>query len=615
MNFQVSSSNQNVVANAGISISGVSNGSSISGEALRQLSITPAPNSTGATTINITAVDSDGNTFTESFVLTVIDPPNTPPTISIITPVNGHEFFSLNQNFLAFAYDSEDGALTNISWEYKASDQSNYNSAGFGQTTTTTLYDENYEIKACVQDSRGESACDVISISVSPFGDEDNDGVDNIYDAFPQDNNETLDTDMDGLGNNEDNCSFSPNPNQADSDQDGIGDVCDNQTTVTDAVKKIGFFAPSQSISVGEGFYYVKQELIAWGYEFHVINQISTGELSSINALIIVQGSSGQELTNSEIQLLHDFVFIEKKGMLAISLPGSSGNGTVENFNQLTSPFGFVSSGIAYNANGKLVSNFIQHPVTKNISTIGLDFHRILSASSPAIDLTINDLDENVLVALDGGQNSGNVVGYGDTTTFKGYDGYYGLDTSLYESDNLTLLENIIDHISPTQPKDLSPTIFSGNLSAVIQPGEIFVGTVIASDVDGLTDDSYFSIVASPSHGQAQIGTNTGRWTYLANQDFIGLDPFTIAVMDDLGNVTERAIDIVIGPDEDNDQAVDFLDNCKNLFNPSQSNLDGDNFGDVCDSDIDGDGVDNTLDAFPNDATESADTDADNGRR
>ena len=44
----------------------------------------------------------------------------------------------------------------------------------------------------------------------------------------------------------------------------------------------------------------------------------------------------------------------------------------------------------------------------------------------------------------------------------------------------------------------------------------------------------------------------------------------------------------------------------------NQVNIDGDHFGDACDSDIDGDGTDNAFDAFPNDATESADSDADN---
>ncbi|MEE3240868.1 MAG: hypothetical protein VX231_07880, partial [Pseudomonadota bacterium] len=202
MNFQASSSNQNVVANAGISISGVSNGSSVSGDALRQLSISPVPDSSGATTINITAADSDGNTFTESFVLTVIDP-NTPPTISITSPANGYKFFSLNQSFLASANDDEDGPLANITWQYREGNQPNYISAGSGQTISTSLSDGDYSIKACVSDSDGESVCDEINISVSVLGDEDGDGLNNSTEIAqgtdPYDNDSDNDGLLDGL--------------------------------------------------------------------------------------------------------------------------------------------------------------------------------------------------------------------------------------------------------------------------------------------------------------------------------------------------------------------------------------------------------------------------------
>ncbi len=55
----------------------------------------------------------------------------------------------------------------------------------------------------------------------------------------------------------------------------------------------------------------------------------------------------------------------------------------------------------------------------------------------------------------------------------------------------------------------------------------------------------------------------------------------------------------------------DLLDNCPKIGNPAQGNVDGDAFGDLCDDDIDGDGVPNDLDPAPYDATIFQDTDKD----
>ncbi|HIF07614.1 MAG TPA: DUF1566 domain-containing protein, partial [Gemmatimonadetes bacterium] len=64
-------------------------------------------------------------------------------------------------------------------------------------------------------------------------------------------------------------------------------------------------------------------------------------------------------------------------------------------------------------------------------------------------------------------------------------------------------------------------------------------------------------------------------------------------------------------PDVDGDGSNGLGDNCPVTANPSQANIDGDKFGDACDHDIDGDGVLNPADAFPNDAAASVDTDGD----
>jgi hypothetical protein len=63
--------------------------------------------------------------------------------------------------------------------------------------------------------------------------------------------------------------------------------------------------------------------------------------------------------------------------------------------------------------------------------------------------------------------------------------------------------------------------------------------------------------------------------------------------------------------DTDGDGILDDVDNCPETANANQADLDSDGIGDVCDTDIDGDGTDNEEDAFPRDPEEDTDTDND----
>lgn len=63
--------------------------------------------------------------------------------------------------------------------------------------------------------------------------------------------------------------------------------------------------------------------------------------------------------------------------------------------------------------------------------------------------------------------------------------------------------------------------------------------------------------------------------------------------------------------DTDLDGISDSGDNCINVANKNQENQDGDEFGDVCDTDRDGDGVFNVNDDFPENAEQYLDLDGD----
>jgi hypothetical protein len=91
-----------------------------------------------------------------------------------------------------------------------------------------------------------------------------------------------------------------------------------------------------------------------------------------------------------------------------------------------------------------------------------------------------------------------------------------------------------------------------------------------------------------------------------------GISAEVVLVADDGdGGTSELRWTIEVDADADGDGVIDEIDNCPTDANPTQSDLDGDLMGDVCDDDDDSDGVPDVDDNCPGLAEQSGDLDGD----
>jgi hypothetical protein len=115
---------------------------------------------------------------------------------------------------------------------------------------------------------------------------------------------------------------------------------------------------------------------------------------------------------------------------------------------------------------------------------------------------------------------------------------------------------------------------------------------------------SNYGFVDSDGDGYcALLLADAGGDTLRLNADYDDTDSAIQLVCQD-DSLTDAERDLAgCGADTDGDGEPDVLDNCPAISNPGQENQDNDAFGDVCDGDRDGDGVDNGADIFPDDGS------------
>ncbi|WP_035247523.1 DUF7948 domain-containing protein, partial [Desulfogranum mediterraneum] len=92
----------------------------------------------------------------------------------------------------------------------------------------------------------------------------------------------------------------------------------------------------------------------------------------------------------------------------------------------------------------------------------------------------------------------------------------------------------------------------TGDISYSGNEGDSVAGDLDASDVDGLTDSSYFTVSSAASKGTAAIDAETGAWTFTpTDSDWFGSDAFTVTVTDDLGGITTQVVSITLANVDD----------------------------------------------------------------
>ena len=95
--------------------------------------------------------------------------------------------------------------------------------------------------------------------------------------------------------------------------------------------------------------------------------------------------------------------------------------------------------------------------------------------------------------------------------------------------------------------------VISGDISYSGNEGDVVSGTMDATDVDGLTDSTYFTVSNPATNGTEAIDPATGAWTYTpTDPNWFGTDNFEVTITDDLGGTTLQLVSITLVNINDN---------------------------------------------------------------
>ena len=187
--------------------------------------------------------------------------------------------------------------------------------------------------------------------------------------------------------------------------------------------------------------------------------------------------------------------------------------------------------------------------------------------------ISVNDVDGNLsTVQLAVGNGTLNVTLSGGATISSGSNGTNTLTLSgsqadinatlatlVYQgalnfngSDTLTVTStdansgSDVDTVAITVTAVNDPTVVTGGTSGTGNEDTIVTGTLTATDVEGLSDGTVFTVSTNATNGTASIDPATGLWSYTPTADYNGSDSFTVTITDDAGNPRTQVISVSV---------------------------------------------------------------------
>jgi hypothetical protein len=107
-------------------------------------------------------------------------------------------------------------------------------------------------------------------------------------------------------------------------------------------------------------------------------------------------------------------------------------------------------------------------------------------------------------------------------------------------------------------------------------------GSLALPAVDPEGDTLYFLISTPALFGTASVDSLTGLLEYTPDAGFSGQDVLVYTVTDGQAS-SDGFLPITVAPDGDGDEVADISDNCPEVANASQGDVNGNGFGDACD--------------------------------